>query len=235
METFDDRFWDQLYYGRPPGGGLTNAVVSDLGELSDRNLAVGFHLIWVSHPLRVRGYHIQGTQFSGKFRIWLFPAHTQTGLPIHPELPYSDTGAVDVDSTNPNLARNTVMTPEVYSTSAQNVVSNVRFADFVLANPVFVNKPGLYWICIVKSVPTIADSLYGSYLPGHSRGLRDMLSKYWPGGTVNIGTMDIAPYLNYNPSALAKDQQFYFPDPDPSVVAICNVDVALICERWVNV
>jgi len=226
-----DRLWRQIYYGRPLDGGGGSASVSSLSGAGSSNLALGFHLVVIDQPLRIRGYHFQGKSISSAdWRLWLIRSHAQTCLPYGPAITNSDTFKRTAGDTNADRTRDKIGTPQVWGPTG---TSTTRYVDFLLPNVVEIDRPGIYYIGAARSnVLTMGETYYGSWLAGYSRGVRDMMSTETVANS-SIGSFDPATLTDLNLANQLKDQKFKFPSEDPSgQVYICNIDFGLITERW---
>lgn len=232
VESFDNRHWQQLYYGRPHGcepfllGGETLQVTDSPPEL-----VIGFHLCWIEHPIRVLGYHFAGLNFEiVDWRFWLHRADARTGLPVGPSIERMDTGVRTVGTASGDLMRNNVQSPSIHGPSA---ASDTQFVDLVLPNPVYIERPGLYWIGSARTALFLSsEGFFCSRHPGHVRGLRDMMSTYTE--SVELGELDPGDLTTINYDDPLSDQLFQFPGSSYEVDGFCNIDVALITERWWN-
>ena len=204
--------------------------MSALGDSED--LAIGFHLIVVDQPLRIRGYHFQGRVVqSASWRFWLVRSHDKLGVPYGPAIEKSDTGERIAGNTNANDKRDKIGIPQIEGPSG---VSTTRFVDFLLPNVVKIEKPGIYYVGSARHVELVTNEIYyGSWMASYSRGLRDMMSTESV-STGDIGTFDPASLTALDTGAPLDQQFFVFPSEDPTVTRICNIDVALITERWFN-
>lgn len=211
-----------------PGGGT--ALVTGFSG-SPGKLRIGFHLIVVDRPIRVRGYHFQGTNIAGSWRFWLNRANSQTGLPYGPAIELSDTFERIAGDTNSDRTRDKVGVTSIWGPTA---ASTTQYIDFVLPNVVEIIEPGVYWIGIARNSPVnVGEAYYGSWLAGYIRGLRDLKSTEVINDT-SIGSFDPASLTAINLANPLRQQKFVFPDEDPDSLDICNVAVGLITERWFN-
>lgn len=195
-------------------------------------LIIGFHLVVIDRPIRIRGYHFQGTNVGGTWRLWLVRSNLQSGLPYGPAIELSDTLGRVAGDTNTSRTRDKVGVTSIWGPTA---ASTTQYIDFVLPNVVEIIEPGVYWIGIARdSAVSFGEAYYGSWLAGYVRGLRDLMSTEVAISEGSISSFDPASLTTINLANPLRQQKFVFPDEDPDIVSICNIAVGLITERWFN-
>lgn len=237
VREFDNRISESLYHGRPDSAVPT--LVKTFPNQGGGEVNVGFHLCVVRHPIRVVGYHLAGfnipfsetggeppppvSDFS-KWRFAILRGHARLGVPTGAMLPNSDSGvrvAYDVGSNERDAIR-------VLPLGA----NTVEYWSVMLANPVIIESPGLYWIGVARMFEEESgEQYYGSFIPAYLRGLRDLLSNQ---SVATLETVDFAALVTINPSNDLSDQKFSVPAAEPEEVSICNIDIGLITQRWTN-
>lgn len=144
------QFWDEICYGRPHGSYLN--VVEQFQEKSMDSVAIGFHLIVVTRPLRISGYQFRGQNISASdWRLWINRSHEMTGLPYGPAIEFSDTSR-HVNSATATLSEINPACPLIEAVGS--VPSDIETVTLVLPNVLFIDTPGVYWIGIAHDNST---------------------------------------------------------------------------------
>lgn len=218
--------WEEVAYCRPHGC-VRNVVTSFTDE--EVVVAIGFHMLVVTRKLRVSGYQFCGKQMQVDWRLALIKANEFTGLPYGPALKGSDTIRTINPGTTTNERRDTALLPIVNGYGGPTTVETV---SFVLPNVVEIITPGIYYVLIACDTSNTGGSIqyYGSYHDGYARGLRDIMSKI---GVLEVSEIDPASITEYSPATEDPNDLFYYTTAQ-GTMRICNIDVGLLTEEWVD-
>ena len=235
MQEFDNRISEGLYYGRPDTA--VPVLVDSFVNYTEDDYLVGYHLCVVKHPIRVIGYQIAGQVITvstsggdppppvnnnSKWRFGMLRGHARLGVPTGSLLRNSDTGARIVYAAGEDFREAVRVMPIV--------MNAVEYVCFMLKNPVLIEEPGLYWICIARRDQLDLDEkYYGSYVPAYLRGMRDLITNQ---NVSNLESLDFAALVTIETEKPLNEQKFLVPDEFPTTLSICNIDVGLITQRW---
>lgn len=158
-------------------------------------------------------------------RLAMLRGHARLGVPYGAMLKNSDTGvrlAYDIGADKQDAVR-------LMGIGS----STVEYLTLMLANPVLIDSPGLYWIAIAHTNDLqVGELYYGSYVRSYVRGLRDLLSN---ASVSDMETLDFAALVTLDPVETLDNQQLDVAGDLPEDLSLCNVDVGLILERIPNV
>lgn len=189
---------------------------------NEMTMACAFHFIVVPYPCEVVGYHLAA--YYGDFgdpetqlpssgtegRFWIHSADTDTLMPYF-VLPNSDTAKNDGGTYEVNL--------EFTSSIWQNpYLDGFDFTgDIMLANPVKIETPGVYWIgSLITSTGT--GQFVATTVSGMQRGLKDLV---FTGSTPDNGD----PFVSWEiPHALSDENTVVVEEFFP------NINIWLICQ-----
>lgn len=206
----------EIHHQRKP----SITTVSEVSLVSDANFRAGYHLIQVPSPVVVVGYHLAatGSSLANAFppngtlgRFWIMTRNVQTFLPDS-VVPGSDTADIDVSTpfgVNLGADSDHILAPQVSGADYS--------VDVLLANPVVLQLPDVYWVGIAIQ-STGGGRFRGSFTQGNARGLGDLQYTSSTGANSSILTWSLP--LSLEGDDLLMDE----------TARVKNIDVGLITE-----